>query len=114
MQREIQPNEFIIRANGDVKAHFEKGEPISIEVSNPHGDDDPHDFGALSFIKVAVKKLNNVAKTEQALKTANVQVANVQAENEKLKAALNEARKERDDALRKCMLIKKSIFDILK
>ncbi len=110
---ELQPNEFIIRTNGDVKEHFEKGAPMSIEVTNPREEGVAYDYGALSYIKLIVKKINGLAQMQKDLDTANAKLAQAVKENDRLNAELVEVKKERDSSVRKNMQVKKAIFEIL-
>ena len=111
---EPKSDEFIIRVVGDIDSHFKSQTPISIEVHNPHDAEAGFDLKGLSYIKLVLKRVNAFIQTDKDLAEAKACIVDLGQELEKLKASLVEVKKERDDAVRKNIQVKKTIFEILK
>lgn len=113
---ELKKDEFIIRLGiaGDVEEHVKNGNPISIEVLNPHDVESGFDLKALSYIKLILKRANVAILSEQNLKDANIRVVGLERQVEILKSELADIKKERDEAVWKGMKIKKYVNDNIK
>lgn len=103
---ELTNYDFIITVDGDIQEMFQGGDPVEINIRNPHpvGEFDQH---TLSYIRAVIKKIGMAVQVQKE----NVEM---KTQLEQLKVDLAEARRDRDFTVKQGLLTKKAILELLK